>query len=117
MKRIIGLGIGGLLALVVGLVLPHIPDSAFHAVIGDTSFQGTVAYCPRFRHPGWIGIRATSATIAQFPSRMRSCATAADVMNFSAWLIILGALALTIAVVLLILGRTRRRPALRAHAI
>ncbi len=28
MKRIIGLGIGGLLALVVGLVLPHIPDSA-----------------------------------------------------------------------------------------
>jgi hypothetical protein len=113
MKRTIGLGIGGLLALVVGLVLPQLPDSAFHALIGDTSFQGTAAFCPRFLPP-W----ANAATIAQHASRIRlSCATASDVMNLGAWLVVLGALALAAAVVVLILGRIRRRPALSAHAV
>ena len=129
MRLPIGLGIGGLLALVVGLVLPHLPDWEFHdspAIFGNKenwgngypSFQTSAAVCP---HVNFVGVRATPATVAQYAAQhasfVRSCATASDVMNLGAWLVVLGALALVVAVVVLILSRIRRRPALGAYAV
>jgi hypothetical protein len=105
MKRIIGLGIGGLLALVVGLVLPHLPDPAFRTV-PRMSFQGSAAPCAR---PPVGPLRVPWQALSHFSA---SCATAADVMNLGAWLVVLGALALVAAVVVLILGRVHRRRAL-----
>ncbi len=125
MRLPIGLGIGGLLALVVGLVLPHLPDWEFHdspGIFGNKenwgngypSFQTSAAVCP---HVNFVGIRDTPATFAYHASFVRSCATASDVMNLGAWLVVLGALVLVVAVVVLILGRIRRRSAVGAPAV
>jgi hypothetical protein len=38
-------------------------------------------------------------------------------MNLGAWLVVLGALALVVALVVLILGWMRRRPAMHAQAV
>ncbi len=121
MKRIIGLGIGGLLALVVGLVLPHLPDSALRnmpvngfKVLVDPSFQGAAAWC-FVRHPSELG-NSPRAMVAQV-STLRSCANAYEVMNLGAWLVVIGALALVVAVGVLILSRIRRRPALDVRAV
>lgn len=111
-KRIVGLGVSGLLALVVGLVLPHLPDSALSTFTGDTSIQGTAAYCTRPTFRGDVAV--TPASVEHF---RRSCAAAFDVMNLGAWLVIVGALVLAVAFALLIRGRIRRHPALAAHAV
>ena len=112
MRLPIGLGIGGLLALVAGLVLPHLPDSAIG--YGTSTFQGAAAYCfPQ--HPAMLALfPPPGRSASQF---LASCATAHDVMNLGAWLVVLGALALVVAVVVLILGRIRRRPAVGAYAV
>jgi hypothetical protein len=119
MKRIIGLGTGGLLALVAGLVLPQLPDSAvFRPFAPPTSstFQGVAAFCA-----GWLPSSRSGfgllATVAQGHSLARACPTASDVMNLGAWLVILGAAALLVAGGALILGRIRRRPALHEDAV
>jgi hypothetical protein len=116
MKRVSGLGIGGLRALVVGLVLPFLPDSAFATRSGQTSFRGSAASCIQFLHPvrAFGVVLTTPSELARDAAISRSCATASDVMNLGAWLVVLGALALAIAVVVLALSRIRRPPALSA---
>jgi hypothetical protein len=114
MKRIIGLGIGGLLTLVVGLVLPHLPDSSLRHD-GPSSFQATAALCARRPVGTPVGPpRVPPQVVSHFSA---SCATASDMMNLGAWLVVLSALALAVTVSVLILGQIRRRPALSASSL
>jgi hypothetical protein len=102
MKRVIRLGIGGLVALVVGLVLPYVPDTALHAW-GASTFQGAARFC-RGADRYLAEIREPSPIL---PHILGSCATARNVMDLGPWLVILGAVTVVAVAGVLILGWIR----------
>jgi hypothetical protein len=85
-------------------------------VTGVRSFRGSAAFCSKAVF-SFAYMDATPGRVEQFRSLQRSCATSSDVMNLGAWLVVLGALAVVVAVVMLTLSRMNRRPALDALAV